>query len=94
MLGVFSEMRGAVLQVFTDHGEAWPGRAPSCLATAMVRKRSAAPSETLFAAAREASQPLAARMRPGRWMSSSVRSILLAPGKPLREAVERGVPAR
>src|SRR3954468_15911745 len=58
----------------------------------MARKRSGAPSETLFAAAREASQPLAARMRPRTLDEFVGQEYLLAPGKPLREAVERGVP--
>ncbi len=58
----------------------------------MARKRSAAPSETLFAATREASQPLAARMRPRTLDEFVGQEHLLAPGKPLREAVERGVP--
>src|SRR3954470_13539297 len=58
----------------------------------MARKRSGAPSETLFAAAREASQPLAARMRPRTLDEFVGQEHLLAPGKPLREAVERGVP--
>src|SRR5262245_46462447 len=58
----------------------------------MARKRSAAPGETLFAATREASQPLAARMRPRILDEFVGQEHLLAPGKPLREAVERGVP--
>jgi putative ATPase len=58
----------------------------------MARKRSSAPSETLFAATREASQPLAARMRPRTLDEFVGQEHLLAPGKPLREAVERGVP--
>src|SRR4051794_33355699 len=58
----------------------------------MARKRSGAPSETLFAAMREASQPLAARMRPRTLDEFVGQEHLLAPGKPLREAVERGVP--
>src|SRR3954463_12632135 len=58
----------------------------------MARKRSGAPSETLFAAAREASQPLAARMRPRTLDEFAGQAHLLAPGKPLREAIERGVP--
>jgi putative ATPase len=58
----------------------------------MARKRSAAPGETLFAATREASQPLAARMRPRMLDEFVGQEHLLAPGKPLREAVERGVP--
>ena len=58
----------------------------------MARKRSAAPSETLFAAARQASQPLAARMRPRTLDEFVGQEHVLAPGKPLREAVERGVP--
>jgi len=57
----------------------------------MARKRSAAQGETLFAANRE-NQPLAARMRPRTLDEFVGQEHLLAPGKPLREAVERGVP--
>src|SRR5919205_126473 len=56
----------------------------------MARKRSSAPSDTLFAAAREASQPLAARMRPRTLDEFVGQKHLLSPGKPLREAIERG----
>ena len=57
----------------------------------MARKRSAAQGETLFAANRE-NQPLAARVRPRTLDEFVGQEHLLAPGKPLREAVERGVP--
>jgi len=57
----------------------------------MARKRSTAQGETLFAANRE-NQPLAARMRPRTLDEFVGQEHLLAPGKPLREAVERGVP--
>ncbi len=35
-------------------------------------------------------QPLAARCVPPAWTSTSARSMVLAPGKPLREALEQG----
>jgi putative ATPase len=46
--------------------------------------------ESLFAS--QASQPLAARMRPRGLEEFVGQEHLLAPGKPLREAIERGVP--
>jgi putative ATPase len=55
------------------------------------RKRQAAASETLFSAGRT-NQPLAARMRPQTLDEFVGQENLLAPGKPLREAIERGVP--
>jgi putative ATPase len=57
----------------------------------MARKRSAGQGESLFRATREG-QPLAARMRPGTLDEFVGQEHLLAPGKPLREAIERGVP--
>ena len=57
----------------------------------MVRKRSAGQGESLFRATREG-QPLAARMRPRTLDEFVGQEHLLAPGKPLREAIERGVP--
>src|SRR5215203_4820301 len=55
------------------------------------RRRQTAPAETLFSAGR-ANQPLAARMRPQTIDEFAGQTHLLAPGKPLREAIERGVP--
>jgi putative ATPase len=57
----------------------------------MARKRSAEQGESLFRATREG-QPLAARMRPRTLDEFAGQEHLLAPGKPLREAIERGVP--
>ena len=57
----------------------------------MVKKRSGAQGESLFRATREG-QPLAARMRPVTLDEFVGQEHLLAPGKPLREAIERGVP--
>ena len=57
----------------------------------MARKRSAGQGESLFRATREG-QPLAARMRPRTLDEFAGQEHLLAPGKPLREAIERGVP--
>ena len=56
----------------------------------MARKR-AEQGESLFSATREG-QPLAARMRPRTLDEFVGQEHLLAPGKPLREAIERGVP--
>jgi len=59
----------------------------------MARKR--LPAETaasLFAATARAAQPLAARMRPRTLEEFAGQEHLLAPGKPLRDAIERGVP--
>ncbi len=59
----------------------------------MVRKRpSSAAEETLFAATAREAQPLAARMRPRTLDEFVGQEHVLAPGKPLREAIERGVP--
>src|SRR5690554_3487626 len=44
----------------------------------------------LFAAAGGGYQPLAARLRPADLAAFAGQSHLLAPGKPLREAIERG----
>jgi putative ATPase len=52
--------------------------------------RGGPPTESLFAS--EASQPLAARMRPRGLDELVGQEHLLAPGKPLRDAIERGVP--
>ncbi|HEX2217340.1 MAG TPA: replication-associated recombination protein A [Gemmatimonadales bacterium] len=57
----------------------------------MARKRGAEQGESLFAATREG-QPLAARMRPRTLDEFVGQEHLLAPGRPLREAIERGVP--
>jgi putative ATPase len=57
----------------------------------MARKRSAGQGESLFRATAEG-QPLAARMRPRTLDEFAGQEHLLAPGKPLREAIERGVP--
>lgn len=46
--------------------------------------------ETLFHAAVDRAQPLAARMRPATLDEFIGQEHLLAPGKPLREAIERG----
>ena len=57
----------------------------------MPRSRQpAGAEESLFAS--QASQPLAARMRPRNLDEFVGQEHLLAPGKPLREAIERGVP--
>ena len=59
----------------------------------MVRKRTADETEeTLFASTVRGAQPLAARMRPRTLDEFAGQAHLLAPGKPLREAIERGVP--
>jgi putative ATPase len=58
----------------------------------MPRKRPAGKTETtLFTVGRDV-QPLAARMRPRSLDEFVGQEHLLAPGKPLREAIERGVP--
>jgi putative ATPase len=57
----------------------------------MARKRAAEPEVSLFSAERQA-QPLAARMRPATIDEYVGQQHLLAPGKPLRDAVERGMP--
>ena len=59
----------------------------------MARKRgTAGAEESLFAATVRGAQPLAARMRPRTLDEFAGQGHLLAPGKPLREAIERGVP--
>jgi putative ATPase len=58
----------------------------------MVRKRSTEEGSSLFAATAREAQPLAARMRPTTLDEFVGQEHLLAPGKPLREAIERGVP--
>jgi putative ATPase len=58
----------------------------------MVKKsRGGRAEESLFARSLEA-QPLAARMRPRRLEEFVGQEHLLTPGKPLRDAVERGAP--
>jgi putative ATPase len=49
-------------------------------------------SESLFAATAREAQPLAARMRPTTLDEFVGQEHVLGPGKPLREAIERGVP--
>jgi putative ATPase len=57
----------------------------------MARKRQTAEAEvSLFS--NRAAQPLAGRMRPRTLDEFIGQEQLLAPGKPLREAIERGVP--
>jgi putative ATPase len=59
----------------------------------MVRKRAdEASGESLFASRAREAQPLAARMRPRSLDEFAGQDALLAPGKPLREAIERGIP--
>src|ERR687890_830297 len=57
----------------------------------MPRKRSPARQNSLFAAGRE-TRPLAARMRPTSLDEFVGQEHLLGPGKPLRDAIERGMP--
>jgi putative ATPase len=57
----------------------------------MPRKRAAAQHSSLFSRAREA-RPLAARMRPVSLDEFVGQAHLLGPGKPLRDAIERGTP--
>jgi putative ATPase len=56
----------------------------------MVRKRQAAPEQSLFATT--AAEPLAARMRPRSLDEFVGQGHLLGPGRALRLMVERGVP--
>jgi putative ATPase len=59
----------------------------------MVRKRGGEDSEeSLFASSARAARPLPARLRPRTLEEFAGQEHLLAPGKPLREAIERGVP--
>src|SRR5215207_3470932 len=55
------------------------------------RRRPPSEGDTFFSAGRT-TQPLAARMRPRTLDEFVGQEHLLAPGKPLREAIERGVP--
>ncbi|HUF35663.1 MAG TPA: replication-associated recombination protein A [Gemmatimonadales bacterium] len=55
------------------------------------RRRPPTTGDTFFTAART-TQPLAARMRPATLDEFVGQAHLLSPGKPLREAIERGVP--
>ena len=55
------------------------------------RSAASAEEESLFSTALQA-QPLAARMRPRTLDEYVGQRHLLAPGKPLREAVEKGTP--
>src|SRR5215212_8847765 len=57
----------------------------------MPRRRTSERQASLFTGGRE-SRPLAARMRPATLDEFVGQTHLLAPGKPLREAIERGVP--
>src|SRR3954467_15127939 len=57
----------------------------------MPRKASSTRQKSLFSTGRE-TRPLAARMRPRTLDEFVGQEHLLGPGKPLREAVERGVP--
>ena len=57
----------------------------------MPRKRSSGCQSSLFTAGRE-TRPLAARMRPANLDEFVGQEHLLGPGKPLRDAIERGAP--
>src|SRR5215211_3597621 len=57
----------------------------------MPRRRTSQRQASLFTGGRE-SRPLAARMRPATLDEFVGQEHLLGPGKPLREAIERGVP--
>ena len=57
----------------------------------MPRRRTSQRQASLFTGGRE-SRPLAARMRPANLDEFVGQEHLLGPGKPLRDAVERGVP--
>ena len=57
----------------------------------MPRKRSPARQDSLFTRGRE-TRPLAARMRPASLDEFVGQEHLLGPGKPLRDAIERGMP--
>jgi putative ATPase len=57
----------------------------------MPRKRSSGRQSSLFTAGRE-TRPLAARMRPANLDEFVGQEHLLGPGKPLRDAIERGAP--
>ena len=58
----------------------------------MPQKRSTDAGTSLFAATAREAQPLAARMRPRTLDEFVGQEHLLGAGKPLREAIERGVP--
>ncbi|HEY3011633.1 MAG TPA: replication-associated recombination protein A [Gemmatimonadales bacterium] len=57
----------------------------------MPKKRSASRQASLFSGGRE-TRPLAARMRPATLDEFVGQEHLLGPGKPLRDAIERGTP--
>ena len=57
----------------------------------MPRKRVSNRQSSLFSAGRE-TRPLAARMRPATLDEFVGQEHLLGPGKPLRDAIERGAP--
>src|SRR5215216_348174 len=57
----------------------------------MPRKPSSGKQRSLFTSARE-TRPLAARMRPASVDEFVGQDHLLGPGKPLRDAIERGTP--
>ncbi|HEY4649665.1 MAG TPA: replication-associated recombination protein A [Gemmatimonadales bacterium] len=57
----------------------------------MARKRTPAKQGSLFGGGRE-TRPLAARMRPASLDEFVGQEHLLGPGKPLRDAIERGTP--
>ncbi|HZN98105.1 MAG TPA: replication-associated recombination protein A [Gemmatimonadales bacterium] len=57
----------------------------------MPRKRNAIRQDSLFTGSRE-TRPLAARMRPATLDEFVGQDHLLGPGKPLRDAIERGTP--
>ncbi|MGH7508242.1 MAG: replication-associated recombination protein A [Gemmatimonadales bacterium] len=57
----------------------------------MARKRASSRQSSLFTAGRE-TRPLAARMRPVTLEEFVGQEHLLGPGKPLRDAIERGAP--
>ncbi len=57
----------------------------------MPRRRTSERQASLFTGGRE-SRPLAARMRPTTLDEFAGQEHLLGPGKPLRDAIERGVP--
>src|ERR1700694_2049694 len=68
-----------------------PSAQPSCPLTPVPRKRSPARQASLFTGGRE-TRPLAARMRPVALDEFVGQEHLLGPGKPLRDAIERGMP--
>ncbi len=58
----------------------------------MARKRSAPADDSSLFEAQRLAQPLAARMRPRSLDEYVGQEQLLAPGRPLRDAIERGTP--